>query len=148
MYKIYKTLYRVKKKIGKNKEALIFYEKFQKIDDSLQTSEVINDAKVKEIQFQLEQKQVLAEAESDKQLALASAREKKQNVILIALTAVVILILLFAVIQYKRNKKIQDQKALLEAQNEERAVLIREVHHRVKNNFQIICSVLRLQAGD
>lgn len=80
------------------------------------------------------------------ELQIEAEKEKKIWIYTLFLVSIVCLVLIILIISnaYRRNKKVTQELSL---KVEENKILFKEVHHRVKNNFQIISSLLNLQYG-
>ncbi len=72
----------------------------------------------------------------------------KANIAVIGFVSFMALTLLFMYLYHvkrKHNQEITDKNAIIEQSLHHRELLIKEIHHRVKNNLQIISSLLNLQ---
>ena len=72
-------------------------------------------------------------------------KENKTSIILISIALVIVTVL---VLTYRRsNKKKQLINELLERENDTKKTILQEIHHRIKNNLQVVNSLLRMQAS-
>lgn len=144
--KIYKVLYETYKSTGNNSKAIEAIDQYQIYRDSLHREEM-NKA-VLEINEKYESEKKEKEIEKLKfEEEISELRFSRQRTILYIAGFSIFALGFLLYNMFNQKKEIQEKNTLISKSLSEKELLLREIHHRVKNNLQFISSLLSLQSN-
>lgn len=136
---IYRDLSSALEGAGQSHEALQAFKKFNEFNKLVFNSDA--DNRIAQLQTEMDFNQ------KENTILLQVEKLKRQETIQIFTMVLTGFMVIFLFILYRVFLKRKKYSMLLEKQNKEKEFLLKEIHHRVKNNLETISSLLALQTA-
>jgi two-component system, sensor histidine kinase PdtaS len=143
---LYKYLSEHYKAAGDYEEAYKYQASYITMNDTLVDQNEVTNMLRAQSQYEVEKKEAqLALEKKENELKSVRISNKNQQLIFLGIALGLALLLSFVYFLNYRNKK--QHAVALEQKNSQIETLIRELHHRVKNNLQVVSGLLSLQSS-
>lgn len=144
---------KINEELGNYQQALEYHKSYKQLSDSLFNEQNIRELTQTEMRYEFRREQLadsLVYAQQALALELEIERQRSQRNTFITAALIALLLGGFFAWNYRQkqrtNRTLTHKNTLIQATLAERETLLKEIHHRVKNNLQVVSSLLSLQS--
>lgn len=133
------------KAMGAMDSAFHYQKLYYDISDSIVNLETRKYTNQLETQYETAKKEKRIQA-LETQSKLQKARNQLSLTMAVAVGFILIIVTYFLIQNRKKSNRLAEQNKIIQQSHKEIEDLIRESHHRIKNNLQVVSSLLKMQS--